>query len=112
MLCTLTFHDSPTSTGWFGNESNLLIATFSSLSSLSEATSLTGDGATVISEHLVAFWMSCLNLESESESEITVVTIMCSGAHQQKEGRQSESLSSTVYNCSTVSPHTHAGGTK
>ena len=60
MLCTLTFHDSLTSTGRFGNESNLLIATFSSSSSLSEATSLTGGGATVISEHLVALLLGCL----------------------------------------------------
>ena len=60
MLCTLTFHDSLTSTGRFGNESNLLIATFSSSSSLSEATSLTGDGATVISEHLIALLLGCL----------------------------------------------------
>ena len=58
---------------------------------------LTGDRATVISDRLVASWTSRSN--SESESEITIVAIMCSAARQRKEleGRWSEPPSSTVY---------------
>ena len=54
-----------------------------------ETTSLTGDGATVISNCLVASWTSRSNSESESESEITIAAVMRSGARQQKEGRRS-----------------------
>ena len=46
----------------FGNQSNLLTATFSLSSSLSETTSLTGDGATVISDRLVASFDVSLGL--------------------------------------------------
>ena len=67
--------------------------TFSSSLSLSEMIFLTGGGATVINDRLVASWTSCSN--SESESEITIATIMCSGVCQRKEGRRSEPLSST-----------------
>ena len=73
---------------------------------------LTDDGATVISDSLVASWTSRSNSKSESESEITIAAIMRSSACQRKEGRRSEPPSSTVYDCSTVSPHTCVGGTK
>ena len=65
-----------------------------------QTTSLTGDGAIVISDSLVASWMS--------ESEITITAIMRSGTCQRKEGRRSEPPSSTVCNCSTVSLHIYA----